>query len=354
MTDDTGCIIVAMENVFQKVKYKEEKMVSIKDVAKQAGVAISTVSKVLNGYPGVSETTRKKVHTAIKELNFIPNSIASALSSKKTGRIALLLNMNSQTKASDEIDMQYLSGGIRRAQEKNLDLITVFFSMIADKTVEEMIQYFRVQSIEGIIIYGMSKKDKTLWKLIESGVFKMVLVDIPYYGEHVSCIGADQKQAQMDVAERTILDNHAERVLYIAGRKDSYTAGMRLEGMEKLAEKRKLKLLVRYGDYSELKARNLTFQYAKKRDVVVCASDLMAIGAMRALTEMDIFRPVCGFDGLVLMGYAGKQMNTIQQNFAGVSAAAVDEMEYLLAGGEGRRVVTPHTIERMKYLDIIC
>ena len=50
-------------------------------------------------------------------------------------------------------------------------------------------------------------------------------------------------------------------------------------------------------------------------DIIICASDMMAIGAMRALTEMDIFRPVCGFDGISLMGYAGKQMNTVKQNF---------------------------------------
>ena len=94
-------------------------------------------------------------------------------------------------------------------------------------------------------------------------------------------------------------------------------------------------------------------KYARENDVVVCASDLMAIGAMKALIQMDIFRPVCGFDGIVLMGYVGKQMNTVQQNFSGISAAAVEELQYLLQGGEGREVILPHTIVRMKYLDII-
>ena len=85
-------------------------MVSIKDVARRSGVAISTVSKVLNGYPGVSEKTKKKVKEAIEELHFVPNSIAAALSSKQAGRIALLMNLNTQTKAIDEIDMQYMAG----------------------------------------------------------------------------------------------------------------------------------------------------------------------------------------------------------------------------------------------------
>ena len=62
-------------------------MASIRDVARRAGVAISTVSKVLNGYPNVSEETREKVNEAIQALNFTPNSIASALSSKRAGRV---------------------------------------------------------------------------------------------------------------------------------------------------------------------------------------------------------------------------------------------------------------------------
>ncbi len=328
-------------------------MVSIKDVAAQAGVAISTVSKVLNGYPGISEKTKGKVETAIRELNFVPNSIAAALSSKQAGRIALLLNVNEQTKAIDEIDMQYLVGGIQKAEEMHLDPVTVFFSMLREKSVEEIIQYFRVQNIEGIIVYGMSEKDKVLWELVKREAFKMVLVDVPCHLATVSCIGIDQKKAQMDVARKTITENNGEKIFYIAGRRNSYPARKRLEGIEELAQELGCGLYVRYGDFSELKARELTFRYAKKRDIIVCGSDLMAIGAMRALIEMDIFRPVCGFDGLVLMGYAGKQMNTVQQNFAGISAAAVEEMQYLLQGGEGREVILPHTIKRMKYLDII-
>ena len=64
-------------------------MVSIKDVARHAGVAISTVSKVLNHYPNVSEETKKKVNEAVEELNFLPNSVAAALSSKQAGGMAI-------------------------------------------------------------------------------------------------------------------------------------------------------------------------------------------------------------------------------------------------------------------------
>ena len=124
--------------------------------------------------------------------------------------------------------------------------------------------------------------------------------------------------------------------------------------MNDLAAQKKLKLFIRNGDFSELKARQLTLRYGRNKDIVVCGSDLMAIGAMKALMDMDIFRPVCGFDGLILMGYVGKQMNTVRQDFANVSSEAVRELNRLLSGSKGRKVVLPHTLVRLKYEDIIC
>ena len=328
-------------------------MVSINDVAKRAGVAISTVSKVINNYPYVSEATKIKVREAIHELNYVPNTVAVALSSKQNGRAAILVSLNPKTQAIDEITMQYLSGALNMALELNIEIITFFVSMIEHMTPEEMTRYFKSQNISGLIICGISKDDKTLHQLIESKEFKCVLVDGNTVNEVTSSIGVDNIKAQYDVAKRTILENNCKRVLYIAGKKNDYVTDARLEGINKLKEELNLKLMVRYGEYSELMARQLTFKYAKNKDIVVCGSDLMAIGAMNALTEMDIFRPVCGFDGITLMGYVGKQMNTVRQDFYNISSNAVKELKYLLDGNEGRKVTLPHKIVKLDYRDII-
>ena len=329
-------------------------MVSIKDVAKHAGVAISTVSKVLNDYPNVSEETKKKVNQAVKELNFVPNSVAAALSSKQSGRVAILLNLSNESQAVDEINMQYMSGTIGRAVELNLDVITIFYSMLQNKNLEEVIRYLQVQSITGLIIFGMSKEDKVLHKLIAAQVFKIVLVDAPMVNGTTSSVWIDQEQAQYDVAKKTVLENQGKSILYLTGKKNGYVTDERLKGIRRLAGELSLSLLVRNGEVSELQARKHTFKYAKKKDVVVCASDLMAIGAMKALIEMDIFRPVCGFDGIVLMGYAGKQMNTVRQNFKRIAAEAVTELKRLIDGGIGQQIVLDYELVRMKYMDIIC
>ena len=114
-----------------------------------------------------------------------------------------------------------------------------------------------------------------------------------------------------------------------------------------------LRLRIKHGEFSELEARKIALDCAENSDVIVCASDLMAIGAMKALIHLDIFRPVCGYDGITLMGYVGMQMNTVRQDFYYVSQRAVEEAINLLAGQVGRNIVLDYTIVNMKYEDII-
>ncbi len=329
-------------------------MVSIKEVANHAGVAISTVSKVLNGYPYISEKTKEKVNRAIQELNYIPNSIAAALSSKQFGRIALILDPKRQTQAIDQICMQYLLGALDKAKELHLEVVTIFATMIAGMTPEEVVRYFQSQSVIGVVVYGLSKEDKVLQQLLDRQHFACVVVDAPLVNGRTTAISVDHVQAQYDVAKKVVQEDGCRSILYIAGRKDGYVTEQRLEGIKRLAQELDLGLLVRQGNFSELTARNIALKYAKNKDAVVCASDLMAIGAMNALIDMDIFRPVCGFDGIALMGYVGKQMNTVYQDFYGISSRALEEVKLLIDGQAGRQVVMPHRIVKMYYKDIIC
>lgn len=328
-------------------------MVSIKDVAREAGVAISTVSKVLNNYPNVSEATKNKVNEVVERLGFVPNAVAASLSSKRVGRVALLIRLDLNTTASDEINMQYISGAVHRAKELSMDVITVFYSMIEDMTLEEMTSYFESQGIKGIVIYNITTRDKVLHKLIDEGRFKIVVIDAPMVNASTSSVSIDNAKAQYDIAKKTITENKCKKILYIAGEDDGYITKERLSGIKKLCEEKKYKLFVRNGQFSELRARQLTMRYAKNNDCVVCATDLMAIGAMKALIDMDIFRPVCGFDGIILMGYAGNQMNTVKQDFVEISEKALDELNRLMSGKEGRKITIPHTLVRIKYEDII-
>ena len=96
-------------------------MVKIKDVADQAGVAISTVSKVLRNYSKISKETREKVMKAVKELNYVPNTMASALSSKISNRVAFYICITDK-QTIDEIYMENLLGAFKGAEEQGFDI----------------------------------------------------------------------------------------------------------------------------------------------------------------------------------------------------------------------------------------
>ena len=321
-------------------------MVSIKDVAKHAGVAISTVSKVLNNYPNISEATKKKVNAAVEELNFVPNSVAAALSSKTAGRVALMIDLNVTTQAIDEMAMRYISGAITKAMELNLDVITLFVFMFQDKTKDELIRYLKSQSISGIIIYGVAEDDQVLQELIASETFKCVVVDTDDVTANTSSVTINQKQAQYDVAKVLVEETNAKSILYISGDENSYVTRKRLEGIEKIAEEKGLKLLIKNGNFSENKAKQIVMQYGKDVEAIVCASDLMAVGAKEAMKEMQIERPICGFDGISLMNYAGHGIYTISQNFAQISAIAMEELQNLLLGNFGKNIEVEYQLTK--------
>ena len=319
-------------------------MTSIKDVAKHAGVAISTVSKVLNNYPNISEATRKKVNEAVEELNFVPNSVAAALSSKNAGRVALMIDLNVITQAIDEVAMRYISGALTKAMELNLDVITLFVFMFQNKTTEEVIRYLQSQSISGIIIYGASEDDYVLQELVASEKFKCVTVDQNYVGDNTSSVTIDHKKAQKEVAKTLIEEDGAKTVLYISGYEKSYVTRKRLQGMEEVALEKGIELVVKNGDFLEDKATEIAMQYGKDVDAIVCASDLMAMGAKAAMKKMQIERPICGFDGISLLGYAGHGIYTIDQNFSQISAVAMEELHRLMSGETGRIIEAEYSL----------
>ncbi len=328
-------------------------MVTITDVAKKAGVSVSTVSKVLNGYPHVSEQSKIKVHNAVEELKYVPNAIASALSSKKNARIALWINANNQTQAIDEIWMNYIVGAFSKAEELNVSIIPVFSQMFKIYDAAELARYFHSESVSGIIIYGMNKNDQNLLELIDSQQFNIVVIDAPMVNEKTTSLSIDHAKAQYDVAKKAMENQIHNKVLYIAGKKDGFVTDSRLKGILKLQEELGFDLTIEHADFSEQLARKITFKHAEDHHIIVCASDLMAIGAKNALKESNLYRIVCGYDGISLMGYDGNGIFTVRQNFKTISETAVEEVKNLMDGDKGRKIRLDYEIIQLYYSDII-
>lgn len=326
---------------------------TIKDVAKRAGVSISTVSKVLKNYSNISEDTRQKVLNVVKELNYIPNTTASNLSSKKKDKVALYIYINDEKQSVDEINMKYLQGAFAMADQYHLETTTIFNNSINKYDAKELTSLFAAQGITGIIIYGLNKEDHTILQMIDEKNFCFCVIDAPITNEKTTSVMIDHKKGQYEVAKALIEPQYCKKVLYLAGKKNGYVTDMRIEGILQLQNELGFSLNLQYAEFSEKQAYDLTMHYASDVDVVICASDLMAIGAVNALIKMNIFRKCCGFDGISLMGYAGKGMLTCKQDFYAISQYAVKEMKRLLNHESGRNVFVRHSITSISYDDVI-
>lgn len=324
--------------------------IGIRDVARLAGVSESTVSKVLKNYPNISEKTRKKVMQVIKETGYIPNAIASNLSSKAKNRIALYIYINDKFQQIDEINMLYLMGAFDVARKLNLELITVFHDSIHHLSKEEYAAYFMSRSVDVIVVFGLNKEDEKIHYLMDNLNFKFVVIDAPIKNDNISTLYINHTEGQYEVASRIVRNN--DRVLYLAGKKNGYVTDMRMEGIKKLAEERNCILDIEYGDFSEQKAYDIVRKAGENYDDIVCASDLMAIGAYKAIGKNNRVR-ISGFDGIRLMGYVGEDVITCRQDFYQIGRHAVYEADNLKQGKETNEIIVPYEITKIKYKDII-
>lgn len=330
-------------------------MASITDVAKKAGVGVSTVSKVLNNYANISQSTRDKVILAAEELNYVPNSIASALSSKHGKRIAVVVFINNKRQAIDEINMQYLFGSFEEAQNLGLEIVTVFSTVFEHMSKIELTQYLKSLRVQSIIVYGLSKEHVVFKELVSDDSLRMVIVDAPHIGDHTSYVMVDHQRGQYEIAKMMIEQNKTpvRNVLYLAGRRDGYVTDLRLQGVVDACEEMGVKLDAHYSNFSESQAFEIVKKHAYEADIIICASDLMAIGATSALKEMDIFKPVCGYDGIKLLGYIGYSIKTVRQDFYDIAKHAVGAAKRLIDGNKGEAISLDYEITEIHYEDVI-
>ncbi len=331
-------------------------MPTIKDVAKLAGVSVGTVSKALNDYSNISDETKLKVKKAAEDLNYVPNIAAASLASKKQNKIALIISVNNQRQAIDEINMQYIMGATEQANKLGCITSIVFTSTLEGMNETQIISDFKSRGFNALIMYGISKEHYVLHNIIKKETFKTVVVDSDFVNESTSCVTVDHYNGQKDVIRGLFDENpldYKPSLLYIAGGVEGYVTEIRQKAVIDLQEELNFDLKIVNGNFSESMAFDIVGKNIIGTDYIACASDLMAIGAMHKLQEIDVFKPICGYDGISLMGYAAQNMLTCVQDFYHVSEIAMQEVKSLLDGNESSIKLINYEIRYFNYKDVI-
>lgn len=296
-------------------------MATIKDIAKVAGVSVTTVSRALNGYSDVNEKTRQKIKAVADELEYSPNVLARSLVVNQTKTIGLIVSELSRSESKDNFTFEVLRGINDCAGELGYDLV-LFSTSPAKQKEKTYTQLCRERRVDGAIIQGIRMDDPYLEEVLQSKI-PCVLVDIPVHSETVGYVSTDNVLGAKE-AVKHLLDYGHREIAMINGHGQAFVSRERLEGYRQALAEAGISYreeLVVNGEFREAVAAEKTSDLLKQHPEVTaifCASDLMALGSLSEARSMGYKIPedlsIVGYDDNILAPYANPPLTTIAQN----------------------------------------
>ncbi|MCB2190815.1 MAG: LacI family transcriptional regulator [Deltaproteobacteria bacterium] len=309
-----------------------KKQATVKDIARAAGVSVTTVSLALRDKQTnrISSATREKVLSIANALNYHPNLAARALVNKQSNIIGLLiktlLNPFYSELAQDIID---------RAQERGYRVITCSVEDGVDNhqaDVRELISH----GVDGLIICAALLDDKFVFELIDSGL--PVALALRYVNDELGSaaadfVGIDNPRGAYLAVEHLVKMGH-RKIALLMGPKNTSTGQDRLQGAQVCFEHYGLELdpeLVSEGDFTRPSGYQVTRDLIDKGaefTAVFATNDHMALGVLDALQEANLRVPqdvaVVGFDDIEMAGLPGVGLTTVSQKKTVMGRVVVD------------------------------
>ena len=311
---------------------------TLEDVAKQAGVSRSTVSRVVNGQPNVRAQVRDRVLQVIRSTGYHPHAAARTLASQRSWMVGLVLPRSVSGFFTDPY-FPHLTQGI--AQACNLHNYTLGLFLISNREDEEKIipRVARRGFLDGILLQTGQLGEQLSDRLVDSGI-PLVIVGRPFHADDFSYIDVDNTDAAYNAVGHLIRLGY-KRIGTITGPANNTTSIDRKEGYRRALVERGRSLdeaLVVEGEFTEASG-----YYAMQRllpakpDAVFAASDIMAVGAMRAVREAGLAIPdqvaFVGFDDLPLAPLHSPALTTVRQPVNQFGSAAVEILVDLIENG---------------------
>lgn len=309
--------------------------ITFKDVAKLAGVSTQTVSRVTNGSQDVAESTRNKVNAAIKQLGYVPNKGAQMLSRAKSTSVGLVtLDMALHGAAM-------IANGVRmQAHDMSYG---VAFSVVAEPNLantREAIRELMAQQVDSIILNVPLKSADAELLVEQYQHLNLIFIDVPSNSQVNYVCGDHAEGAKL--AAQHLLESGRTDFLLITGPNESSASKIRHQSWLAALSDAESKVQYQYQGNWQAESGYLGVREAVAKqavfDAVLVASDQMALGALRALQELQIPVPdkvaVVGFDGIEDSAFFNPPLTTIKQDFTTIGRQAVILAEKLNANSQ--------------------
>jgi LacI family transcriptional regulator len=296
----------------------------IKDIAKLAGVSISTVSYALNGSPKVTEETAAKILAIAKELNYVPNAAARSLKKRETKIIGVFL-----TNYGGAFYGQLLQGIQDALSSKGYEMIVC--------GGKESHRFIPERMIDGAIVLDYFFSSQELLKHAEAG-HKIVVMDRELEHPNINQVLLHNKSGATLAIDHLIEKGH-RKIYAVAGPEGSYDATQRIEAVRQAVNRH---ADVEYheipGDFNkpagEKAAEQIVKQYTEPV-AVFCLNDEMAIGMYNYLakTKYEIGKHIhiIGFDNIEISRYTQPRLATIDYSEQKWGAVSAEHLLKLLA-----------------------
>lgn len=324
----------------------EEKL-TIRQIARLAGVSRSTVSRVINDHPNVSPETRVQVLQIVAETGFHPDPIARSLSSRRAGIIGLVIPLAIQSLFEDPFFARLMQG-ISKGCNRHDYTLSLFLLHTPEEEARLYPRISRSQLLDGVIVTATRGGDRLIPHLIANQIPFVV------HGRHedprVSFVDVDNVIGAHAAVTHLVRLGH-RRIALITGPSGSLAAEDRKLGyLNALLERRVLvdESLIIHGDFTETSSyQAMQRLLPHEPDAVFVASDSMALGALRALREAGKRVPeevaVVGFDDMPQAATADPPLTTIRQPIQQTGVLAVEILIDILENSAepARRIVLP-------------
>lgn len=290
-------------------------LATIKDIANKLGIAVSTVSKGLNGASDISDEMRQLVLDTAVEIGYASKKMRT----KGTRKVCILIE-NMDYENIDQFGYEIIVGFKLSAARRHWD-VTVIPTNLNMQTEEKFDTYMLKNGFSGAFLLGFALHDDWVKQLNKTNV-PTVLLDNHIEGNyHVGSVGTDSYEG-IELAVNHLVDLGHKKIALLNGSKNSLVSHQRHQAFIQSLEARGIEpneKMIEYGYYVPDCAKYHVPSFIQQgATAIICASDLIASGAITELNKLGLRVPedvsVVGFDDLPIASHLNPPLTTIRQD----------------------------------------
>lgn len=328
--------------------------ITIKDVAKKAGVATSTVSRTIQDHSSISEKTKKKVRSVMSELGYQPNLAARGLVSKNMRTIGIILPVSDGTVFKNPFFLEMIRG-ISKACNENKYMVALASGTTEEELLESIQTMAKGGRADGFIVLYSKKKDKIIDYLHREKLF-YAMIGKPYeYENEIVYVDNDNQLAGKDATDY-LLDLDHKKIAYIDKKFDQMMSTDRLTGYKQALLLKNIELYSEYiiqGQAKDKDSKDLIkelFLSVNRPTAIVAGDDLIAMELIYLLKEINLTVPedvsIISFNNSVFTEIIQPTLTSIDLHVAHLSEQVVEKLIDYIEGKQSLaiKVILPHEI----------